>query len=357
MWAPDLAPNVPRTGWSSDPAPDVSGPILGWEPVVMRTSSGVEVIVLVDSGIAAAGNLSGVDVAAAHDAGLAIVPDLDGQDVAGVLESAVVVPVARGGSRFGTRDRAAFGTAWRRVESVAAHDSGVSRPGALRGGGRAVVDDSGRVRAAGRGDERTAAHDTGVGSFVPYPDDAVSNVYGTTSNYIPPAVRYIDVIILGAGGGGAGGSQGAPGWDGNGGQAGTYLSFRWDRGEARNVWTGISFVIGTGGTGGSRNSGTGGAGGTTNAWIVGDPLGDPNLSRSASGGAGGSGTTLGGGVSGAQNGKAPGNHSFQGITATGGGQNGGTPGGGGKGGGGSVWPLNPGSGETGARGQAWYRFS
>lgn len=68
------------------------------------------------------------------------------------------------------------------------------------------------------------------------------------------------------------------------------------------------------------------------------------------GGSGGSGVTVGGGLSGAQDGKAPGNHTFNGITATGGGKNGGTPGAGGEGGRGGFIPRN---GSAGARGQAW----
>lgn len=189
-----------------------------------------------------------------------------------------------------------------------------------------------------------------VGSFTPHAPVAVTVTTSTTIP-IPPWCRYIDTVTLGGGGGGAGGTQGVPGWDGNGGKSGTYAHQRWDRGATGNLWADLTATIGGGGNGGAaKKAGT--AGGTTTITIH-----STSNTISSAGGAGGSGETLGGGVSGAQNGKAPGDHTFQGITATGGGENSGVPGAGGKGGGGVWWPASPGGGTTGARGQAWIIFS
>lgn len=353
MWSSERQPVALRSGWSAESSAGSATPRAGWTPAILRSASGQELLVLIDSGVVALDTLSGADLAAAHDAGLVIVPDLAGQDVAAVLESGRLVPAARGDELIKTRDRAVGGSVFRRVERVSTYDVGMVRPGRLLGFEDGRAEDFGRAVAAGRGDERLLASDIGVGSYVPHDDGGVTMIYASTTKPIPPACRYIDVIVLGGGGGGAGGSQGAPGWDGNGGAAGTYNAVRWDRGPGRNTWQTLEFSIAAGGTGGPRNSGSGDSGGMSQAWIV----EDGQFGVNAGGGSGGSGTSLGGGASGAQNGKAPGNYNFQTLAATGGGINGGVPGAGGRGGTGSFWPTNPGSGSNGARGQAWVRMS
>jgi len=201
--------------------------------------------------------------------------------------------------------------------------------------------------------------DTATNGFTPQPPTTIYQITATgTHQFLPIPVwcRYIDAILLGGGGGGAGGDQNfVGGQNGRGGQAGTYASYRWDRGQGRNTWRQLAILLGNGGGGGSRNNnGPGAAGGHTELWID-DWTGWTGEYLRGNGGPGGTGGEPP--FSGERTGQAPGNHSFQDITATGGGTNGGTPGAGGQGGGGAQWPLNAGSGSPGARGQAWIRFS
>lgn len=199
-------------------------------------------------------------------------------------------------------------------------------------------------------------YDTATGGFTPQPPTAVIQVTTTGAHQfipIPVWCRYIDVILLGAGGGGSAGTRGFPGWSGLGGAAGQYASHRWDRGETRNDWTQLAILVGIGGSGGPAPGGDGGNGTATELWIDND-AGWAGIYLAGAGGAGASGEAL---IETNRPGKSPGNHSFQGINATGGTGNSDPPGSGGRGGGGSVFPLNPGSGDPGARGQAWVRFS
>ncbi|AVM01873.1 hypothetical protein C6V83_18010 [Gordonia iterans] len=199
------------------------------------------------------------------------------------------------------------------------------------------------------------------GSFAVVPVAAVSIAYTTTTATvsIPPWVRYIDAVVLGAGGGGSRGGQGFPGWPGQGGRGGHWNATTWDRGESRNGWAKLSVTVGTGGTGGGD---TGGTGGSTTIAVTGGP------SITGAGGVGGSGQPdlLGTDRDGqaAQGGNAggstPAHLIYNGVNYPGGGPSTGDtaniPGSGGRGGGGAVWPGSPGSGRAGGRGQAWIRF-
>lgn len=170
-------------------------------------------------------------------------------------------------------------------------------------------------------------------------------------NYpIPPWALYLDVIMLGAGGGGAGGNS--FGADGRGGGAGTWGAFRLVRG-ADIPWTESNFTgtVGTGGGGGSRGNGSGSGGGATT-------ITSPSFGTfTAPGGSGGSGTNPVGGT--AFNGASPGNYSFQGKTYPGGGQvgkntDGSPPGGGGGAGSGGAFGSDK-AGRPGAVGRVIFR--
>lgn len=188
--------------------------------------------------------------------------------------------------------------------------------------------------------------DTGTIGFTP--QAAVLHTITTSGTIIhlqiPAWCRWIDGIGLGAGGGGAPGNQ--LGGSGAGADAGQYASRRWDRGVNRNNWRRVAIRAGNGG---AQN---GGNGQPTEIWIE-----DWNGQVDHLVAPGGAGKTHQVALPSDREGKAPGNHSFQGITATGGTGNSTPPGSGGRGGGGTFWPLNPGSGDAGARGQAWIRFS
>lgn len=188
--------------------------------------------------------------------------------------------------------------------------------------------------------------DTGTIGFTP--QAAVLHTITTSGTIIhlqiPAWCRWIDGIGLGAGGGGAPGNQ--LGGSGAGADAGQYASRRWDRGVNRNNWRRVAIRAGNGG---AQN---GGNGQPTEIWIE-----DWNGQVDHLVAPGGAGKTHQVALPSDREGKAPGNHSFQGINATGGTGNSTPPGSGGRGGGGTFWPLNPGSGDAGARGQAWIRFS
>ena len=188
--------------------------------------------------------------------------------------------------------------------------------------------------------------DSATGVFTPQAPIG-PNAYTANANVaIPPWVRYIDGIALGAGGGGAGGNR--TGGSGKGGNAGQWAMWTWDRGPSRNTWTVINLVIGNGGNGGSRNTnGSGSPGGATTITIHGDTM-------TANGGTGGSG--IAGAFTSERDGKSPGSVNHQGVGYNGGSGNSNEPGSGGEGGGGSTWPLNSGSGQTGAKGRAWLSF-
>lgn len=202
----------------------------------------------------------------------------------------------------------------------------------------------------------TTARDTGLGA-----DLAVGGftaitvvtgnwaVAGTYTFTIPVGCRYIDVVLVGAGGGGAssgtfytnGGYPGAPG---------VWATITLERG-VHIPWTAISLTIIVG-TGGARGSGgftgtAGSAGSATTLSLSGTEL------LSATGGAGGIADLTG---TGTQTGLGPGNKTYNGQTYPGGanqttaGAAGNAAGGGGAGG------KNFGrAGGVGAPGGAWYR--
>lgn len=343
-------PSFPLPGrWSPDPAFPAS--VAAWTPVIVRSVHGTELAVASDDGIVRLGVLSGAEAATAIDAGVMVLPGTVGAETATADDWGTVTIHAVGGELAVSSDRGVLG-AWHRTETATAADSGLIVPGGLSGTDTAIVGDGCLVGTGGRGGELGVGADSGVGWFA-WQASIDGQLTATGRIEIPPGYRYIDVILLGGGGGGAGGNQ--LGADGKGGKAGQYASRRWDRGESRNLWTSFYIEIGAGGGGGSRNNnGSGGAGGATKLWID-DPAGWAGEYLEAAGGSGGSGTNPPLGND--RPGKAPGNHTFQGITAVGGGQNSGVPGAGGEGGGGSAFPFNSGSGSAGARGQAWYRLS
>ncbi len=292
---------------------------------------------------------------------LVTAPALSGRHSIALADGGLVGPVVHGHETHPLVESLAGGMAFTRTETFPLTEAGVHMPTALAGHEAHPLTEQGSVIASANGIETAPLYvESGQGWFA-WEDiaDVTVTATGYSQTRIPVRCRYIDVILLGAGGGGAGGERRAfvVGGDGNGGKAGQYASYRYDRGESRNTWFNVSIEVGAGGSGGSRNNnGAGGAGGATKMWMD-YADGYAGIYLEGPGGAGGSGKTFGGGISGDQNGKAPGNHTFQGKTANGGGENGGTPGGGGKGGGGALSPFNAGTGEVGARGQAWIRFS
>ena len=166
----------------------------------------------------------------------------------------------------------------------------------------------------------------------------VTTPFTSSGSYTPPPwTVQIDVIGVGSGGGGSGGDT-AFGATGNGGGAGNWSTTTLLVGQ---VSFPVTVTINAGGVGGAKSGGAGGNGG---ACTFGSYL-------SASGGAGATGT------GGSATGLSPGNHSYNGVTYTGGGtaaQNapGSAPGGGGGGGsGGFFGGGNP--GQPGATGQIW----
>ncbi|AEL17840.1 minor tail protein [Mycobacterium phage Trixie] len=178
---------------------------------------------------------------------------------------------------------------------------------------------------------------------------------------IPANCRFIDVILLGAGGGGAGGN--AVNGDGQGGKAGTWQTATIKRGVDIG-WsvTQITVGIGVGGAGGSggASSGSGSGGGQTYVVATG-------FSLLANGGAGGVGSNPAGGNTTFGQGVTP--IVFNGLQYVGGGQSGADnnpdnatngapgnpPGGGGEGGGGVPFIGTPGRGGVGGNGSAWLR--
>lgn len=160
---------------------------------------------------------------------------------------------------------------------------------------------------------------------------------------IPNWCNYVDVIVLGAGGGGHQG--GTWGIGGQGGSAGTWAVDTWERGTDFTGTVSISFTVGAGGSGGSGNGGDGGA---STASITGHSVS----------GAGGNGSDFfdPGGFD--FYGRSPGNIAHEGVSYVGGGQTrtygarGAAPGSGGAGG---NWVSFQGGGAGGAGG-VWFRF-
>ncbi|UQE77180.1 hypothetical protein MYK68_15835 [Gordonia sp. PP30] len=346
------APRHPR-GWI-DPATPIEppAPVLGWVPVEHRRI--VETMLARDTAAVRA-RPRVVDRALARDTTTVVLADpLRVVERAVSADRCVALPRLRGEQRALTQDRGRVGL--HPAEILVAADRGAARLGVMAPRVQALAADRGIARPRLAGTTITVARDSGTGGFTSQAAVLVP-VTASSTIAIPVWCRWIDVVCLGAGGGGAAGAQGFPGGDGNGGPAGGWAAVRWDRGAGRNLWHQLQVTIGAGGSGGPQPGGAGGAGGSTIVQARTPAGAVSGVALSGAGGAGGSGQSIGGGVSGAQTGKAPGNYSFQGITASGGGENGGTPGGGGRGGGGSFWPATPGSGSTGARGQAWLMFS
>lgn len=171
---------------------------------------------------------------------------------------------------------------------------------------------------------------------------------------IPVSSRYLDIIVLGGGGGGREGDGGVN-RTGNGGKAGTWSAVTLERG-VDIPWTAITLTVtvGAGGAAGAKGAGnvngnTANQGGATSVSLASTTL------ASAVGGVGGSGTD-------GNPGESPGTYSFVGQNYTGGASapSGGSrtvgnpPGGGGGGGAGGIFNGQT-AGMAGARGQAWIR--
>ncbi|ALF00899.1 minor tail protein [Mycobacterium phage Serenity] len=171
---------------------------------------------------------------------------------------------------------------------------------------------------------------------------------GAYTYVIPSDARFIDVILLGAGGGGQGFSS-AGIW-GQGGFAGNWVTVTLERGiHIPMSTTQITGVIGTGGDGGAgafiaQNPGK--AGTATTAIATG------MASLSAAGGAGGN---SGGSLD--FTGKSPGSRTYNNQLYEGGAAasvGAGNPAGGGGAAGQMSYPAPQSTGGKGARGQAWF---
>lgn len=342
-WTPNPSPvaAVPRLGWSpSGPAAAVSEPRRGWwsVPQLLAADRGVgQDLAAALARAIAADQGAGQDAVLARLASALLVADHGvGQDLAGLGFTVLDIGVGQDLAQLG----------------LTVADHGIALDGALFGRAglgdaldHGIGQDLATVLARLTATDTGAALDEGSGGYTPQAAIIIP-ITATSTIAIPPWPRYVDRITLGAGGGGAGGNQ--TGGDGRGGQAGTWVVDTLDRGPSRNTWLTIAAVIGDGGGGGARNSnGTGTAGGATTLTVAGNTL-------TAAGGAGGSGINP---VLGSDRpGRPAGNTVHQGQTYTGGTGSGNEPGSGGDGGGGAFWPLNSGSGSTGAKGRAWIRF-
>ncbi|WEV84069.1 minor tail protein [Mycobacterium phage Muddy] len=185
--------------------------------------------------------------------------------------------------------------------------------------------------------------DVATGGFSPMA--AATTVITASGTYrIPVQCRYIDLIVLGGGGGG----KGMPlfGVWGQGGFAGSWNYVRLERG-VDIPWTAITITItiGNGGNGGTGGGG-GSAGGATTITISGWGT------LTGAGGAGGTQSNLD------TAGKSPGNITFQGQPYNGGAEQGSAGAAGNiPGGGGAAATVTLAAGGAGARGQAWIRAS
>lgn len=207
---------------------------------------------------------------------------------------------------------------------------------------------------------RTSARDTGLGA-----DSATSGfsaisvvtanwaAVGTYTFKIPVACRYIDVVLVGSGGGGAG-----SGWfytlGGVPGGAGSWATITLERG-VDIPWTAITITLtiaagGSSGVGGGPTGGAGTAGGNTVLSYT--NLAGATATVTANGGVGG---PITGGIS-VQTGQGPGNQTYNGQTYPGG-ANQTTAGGTGNaaGGAGAGGKNFGGAGGAGAPGGAWCR--
>ncbi|ADX42610.1 hypothetical protein [Gordonia phage GTE2] len=162
---------------------------------------------------------------------------------------------------------------------------------------------------------------------------------------VPLWVRYVDVVLIGGGASGQTGN-GSNTAAGSGGNAGSWVTKRYERGVDFNGTPTLSFSIGAGGAQAANSDHAApNPGGATTMSGIGSGLSAP----------GGSGTTSG------QNGASPGNITFEGLNYVGG--VGGTgnagsptaPGAAGAGGNGGIFGSRT-RGAAGARGQAWYRL-
>ncbi|MFF0706971.1 glycine-rich domain-containing protein [Gordonia sputi] len=352
MWSPDgpSATVGTRQGWTIDgPDPIATESKLGWWAVPQATVR---------------------DDGAAQD--VAIVRPKLARAISGAGGDRLYMgtdPTQDFELRIPVRDNAAAQGLATVLPRVTVRDSGIAAGAALLGvAGRltdGVAGDLTAAKAATPARDNSASNDRlialranqsardagSVGDSATATFSAVSATTATitaTGTYtIPVWCRYIDVVLLGAGGGGNGGDTGT-GQAGNGGTGGAWTTITLQRGvDIPWTATAITITIGAGGSGGAKGSGNnGGTGGATTATVAG--VG----SSSAAGGAGGNGT--GGG----QTGASPGNTTYLGTTYTGGaaasgnGTAGNAPGGGAAGGNGGIFGGGS-AGGTGARGQAW----
>jgi hypothetical protein len=203
------------------------------------------------------------------------------------------------------------------------------------------------------GGDSAAGADTATNGFTARaPLPATITTVGTYTWTIPVWCRYIDIVLIGGGGGGQGG-QGT-GIAGCGGYGATWYGVTWERGVdiPWNV-VAITGLVGDGGAGGPSNPAfnqPGVDGSPTTATFAGGPV------VSAAGGLKGDAVING------QNGKSPGNFTWNGILYVGGAAvtsgtaaPGNPPGGGGRGGNLGAFGIGQSAGGKGARGQAWFR--
>ncbi len=372
-WVPDvLAPFHPTgVGWFPEaPETKIRVPQLGWLAVHTRVGSGSGVGH--DEGSSLALHTASSDAGAGHD------------QVAFDALSQIAIDAGAGqggGTGRGRFPGADSGVGWDSARlGVYGFDNGVGRDHAgvmyhLVGSDGGAGDDlGGLTRAAmighddGVGSDLLgslrlrspsypiggAGSDSGVGAFTPQPPTTVYQITATTTVTIPVWCRYIDAIAVGGGAGGNTGEKGVLARGGNGGGGGAWAWWTYERG-VDVPWTTITVTATVGAGGGGRTNGTAssvaiagattmiGAGGTWNNGIGGDRDGQPPYGGNTDTQSGVSRSVL-----------------HQGITCTGGSwsntDTANIPGAGGRGGGGAVWPLTPGSGKTGARGQVWLRF-
>lgn len=198
-------------------------------------------------------------------------------------------------------------------------------------------------------------NDSSVGWFAPQ-TWTLNPFTASGSITIPVGCRYVDVVCVGGGGGGQKGTAPVIGasYDGDGGWGGTWAWRSLQRG-VDVPWTARTITVTVGAGGAAESNGTAstivvegwgtltGAGGNRRNSVNNDRDGQPPS----------------GGNSNIVSGVAR-DVVLNGVTYAGGSwsntDTANVPGAGGRGGAKAPWPLNPGSGKSGARGQAWVRF-
>lgn len=338
---PDLIPNLPILGWTADGPAVPIDPKLGWW-VVRQLKGYTEVLTEFDYELLV--HLTGA-TAVTEQSPASILVHLMGSST--VTESGIFVPRLAGqatqvqyeGSGYAVVHYYATGQTNISIQSTAQLLVHLFATTNLVGNAPASIVP--KLTAA------TAAviESSAVAAFQAMSAARVDiTATGAFTYNIPAACKYIDVIVLGGGGGGREGDGGF-GATGNGGLAGTYASATYQRGVDL-PWTQstITGSVGAAGPAGAKNAGNVTAssrGGTTTAGAL-----------SAVGGDGGSGTNGNAGAS-------PGNRTQGSMTMTGGATApsgsgrtvGKPPGGGGGGGAGGIFNGQT-AGMAGSRGQA-----